>query len=64
MRVGEGDQVASIAAFTMSDQSRPRRDDDAAPDNGGTAEEDDDDDDQVLNATIPLELDDGPGRNN
>jgi len=62
MRVGEGDQVASIAAFTMSDQSRPRRDDDAPED--GSPAEDDDDDSQVLNATIPLELDDGPGRNN
>ncbi len=55
MRIGEGDQVASIAAFTMSDPVESR---DvtavSANGNGASASEDDE---QLLNETIPLELD-------
>ncbi len=50
MKVAEGDQVASIAAFTMTDQGSARR---AAENGNGHGTEPD----QVLNATIPLELD-------
>jgi len=48
MRVAEGDQVASIAAFTMSDNESGQR----RAENGNGADED-----QLLNETIPLELD-------
>ena len=48
MRVAEGDQVASIAAFTMSDNEPGQR----TAVNGNGADED-----QLLNETIPLELD-------
>ncbi len=50
MRVAEGDQVASIAAFTMTDQSPARRAAENGNGNGPAAA-------QVLNETIPLELD-------
>ncbi len=50
MKVSEGDQVASIAAFTMTDQATARR---AAENGNGNGA----DPDQVLNETIPLELD-------
>mgnify|MGYP001350224030 FL=1 len=50
MKVAEGDQVASIAAFTMTDQAAARR---AAENGNGNGA----DPDQVLNETIPLELD-------
>jgi len=64
MKVGEGDQVASIAAFRMSDPSRRRTviqadgseveiedEDEPAPNGNGHSDE------QVLNETIPLVLD-------
>jgi DNA gyrase subunit A len=47
MRVAEGDQVASIAAFTMSDTGPGQRQTEDG--NGADA-------DQLLNETIPLEL--------
>jgi len=50
MRVAEGDQVASIAAFTMSDGAPGSR----PAENGNGS---DPDPDQLLNETIPLELD-------
>jgi DNA gyrase subunit A len=57
MKVSEGDQVASIAAFTMNDPSTGRASADgdgngAINGNGNGA-----DPDQLLNETIPLELD-------
>ncbi len=69
MKVNEGDQVASIAAFRMSDPARRRtvvnadgseteveadEDDDAPAANGATNGHSDE---QVLNETIPLVLD-------
>ncbi|MEO8541657.1 MAG: DNA gyrase C-terminal beta-propeller domain-containing protein, partial [bacterium] len=69
MKVGEGDQVASIAAFTMSDPSRRRTvinadgmeyevdvdpdEEEEAPSTNGNGHSDE----QVLNETIPLVLD-------
>lgn len=50
MRVAEGDQVASIASFTMTD--RATRADGSENGTNGTG----DDDEGVLNETIPLEL--------
>jgi len=52
MRVGEGDQVASIAAFTMSGPIEGRDVTELALNGNGHGE----DDDQVLNETIPLEI--------
>ncbi len=53
MKVNEGDQVASIAAFTMSDPVEGRDVTDVSANANGAH----DDDEQVLNETIPLELD-------
>jgi DNA gyrase subunit A len=55
MKVAEGDQVASIAAFTMSDSTPARGGSDEAINGNGSANGVDPD--QALNATIPLELD-------
>ncbi|MCL4241561.1 MAG: DNA gyrase subunit A [Dehalococcoidia bacterium] len=55
MKVAEGDQVASIAAFTMSDPSTGRESSDPHINGNGTANGANPD--QTLNSTIPLELD-------
>jgi hypothetical protein len=54
MKVGEGDVVASIAAFTMSGPMEGRDVTELALNGNGHGE----DDDQVLNETIPLEIED------
>ncbi len=54
MRVAEGDQVASIASFTMTDRTS-----DFGPDENGVVSTNGagDDDESILNETIPLEMD-------
>ena len=51
MRVGEGDQVASIATFTMSGPMETRDVGEVSANGNGHSDE------QVLNETIPLEID-------
>ncbi len=53
MRVGEGDGVASIAAFTMSGPMETRDVGEVSANGNGHSDE------QVLNETIPLEIEEG-----
>jgi DNA gyrase subunit A len=62
MRVGEGDHVASIAAFTMVDEPTARTTAPTPATNGHTpADGATPDPDALLNETIPLDLDEGDG---
>jgi DNA gyrase subunit A len=61
MRVSEGDVVASIAAFTMSDPVESR-DVTAHDTNGASANGNGHSDEQVLNETIPLEMEEDDGQ--